>query len=206
MTAIPLARYLVDFGTASETVAQIGAADRKEQEARAHAEAIAARAAEAHERGLQEGRRAAEAEVAARMEAQAKALEQKLESERKAWVLKESHVIAERLVAGLRHIETRTAEVVARILEPFIAAEAHRAAVSELLAALEAVLSKSAGASVEISGPADLIAALRDRLARYPPSVKFDIRDVPDVRIELDHAVLETRVGAWMAHLEEAVR
>lgn len=210
MSAVPLARYLVDFGIGSETDTRHrgGALSEAEQSrARALAESeAAAKIAQSYARGLEEGRASAEAEWAGRFQAQDKAFEGQLVSERHAWAAKEGEALAARLTSGLSEIEARTADTVARILAPFLSAELRSAAIAELLVALQSVLSKAEGVRIEISGPADLLVRMRERLAGLSTAVTFSTREGPDVRVEVDQTVLETRLGAWSARLSGALR
>jgi hypothetical protein len=204
MSAIPLARYLVDFSRDVDAGKGRLKPQGDAESVRRHAleQDQAVRITESHARGLQEGRAAAEAAIAGHLEAQRESLDRKHTADRAAWAAQEGEALAQRLTAGLADIAGKTSQTVASILTPFVNAELRRTAVSELLVALETVLSKSNGTAIEISGPADLLAVVREKLGQRHARVSFVTRDVPDVRVTVDQTVLETCVGDWLRTLE----
>lgn len=195
MTAIPLARFLVDFGTD---------VDRNADGARAESVSNA-KMAESHARGYAEGKAAAEAAFAPRLEAQQIDFEQRLAAARKSWADAEGVALSDALVRAMKDLEARLAETTARILQPFLEADICRTAVAELATAIDAVLARDKAARIEITGPDDLLGALRVRLADKS-SATFASSETCDIRVSIDQTVLETRLGAWMAAIEEAVR
>jgi hypothetical protein len=199
MTAIPLARFLVDFGTDG---------DRNTDGVRGEASLIAsanARVAESHARGHAEGRAAAETEFAAKLEAQQQDFERRLVMARQDWAATEGKALSEALVRAMGDLEERLAETTARVLQPFLETEIRRAAVTELVAAIESILAHGKAAQVEITGPDDLLDVVRARLPDKAPAT-FTSSQTGDIRVAIDQTVLETRLGAWTAAIEEAVR
>jgi hypothetical protein len=199
MTAIPLARFLVDFGTDGGRTAD-GARGEPSL-----IESVNARLAESHARGLAEGRAAAQAECAAKLDAQQQDFEQRLAAARQGWAATEGNALSEALVRAVKDLEARLAETAARVLRPFLETEIRRVAVAELVTTIEAILARDKAARVEIAGPDDLLGIVRARLPDTVPAT-FTSCDASDVRVTIDQTVLETRLGAWMAAIEEAVR
>jgi hypothetical protein len=193
MTAIPLARFLVDFGTDG---------DRAADGVRAEAGA-SARAAESHARGFAEGKAAAEAEFAARFEAQHQDFEQRLAMARQGWAAAEGNALGEALLRAVSEVETRLAETTARVLRPFLETKIREAAVAELVTTIEAILTRDKAAQVEITGRDDLLDVVRARLAGKVQAT-YASSEAGDIRVTIDQTVLETRLGAWMAAIEEA--
>ena len=195
MTAIPLARFLVEFGTEG---------DRHVDGARTEA-ASNVKMAESHARGYADGMAAAEAEFAVKLEAQRADFEQRIATARQGWAESEGAAVSEALARALSDLEARLAETTARILQPFLETEIRRTAIADLVAAIEAVLAHDKAARIEITGPDDLLGAVR---ARLPDKIvaTFASAATADVRVSIDRTVLETRLGAWMAAIEEAVR
>ncbi len=193
MTAIPLARFLVDFGTDGDRVA-----DGVRAEAGA-----SARVAESHARGFAEGKAAAEAEFVARFEAQHQDFEQRLAMARQGWAAAEGNALGEALLRAVSELETRLAETTARILRPFLETKIREAAVAELVTAIEAILTRDKAAQVEITGRDDLLDVVRTRLA-VKVQATYASSEAGDIRVTIDQTVLETRLGAWMAAIEEA--
>ncbi|NJO34038.1 MAG: hypothetical protein HC869_13745 [Rhodospirillales bacterium] len=98
------------------------------------------------------------------------------------------------------------AETTARILKPFLATELHRQAVAELQVSLGTLMAADQGISLDISGPADVLEALRQQLSGKAVRVTYTPSDDCDVRIVAGPATLETCLKSWMAKLDEATR
>ncbi|MFM9849262.1 MAG: hypothetical protein ACKVP3_19130 [Hyphomicrobiaceae bacterium] len=203
MKAIPLARFLVDFGADADHCA-----DGSHQGMRAEAAAIAnanARIAESRDRGYAEGRAAAEVEFAAKLDLHQKDFEQQLATARQIWAATEGNVLSEAFVRALQDLEARLAATTARILRPFLESEVRHAAVAELLATIETMLARDQAARIEISGPDDLLDVLRPRLADKV-SATFTTSQGCDVRVVIAQTTLETQLAAWIAAIEESTR
>jgi hypothetical protein len=199
MTAIPLARFLVDFGVD---------ADGGRQDARTEAARIAdvnTRLADSRAQGYAEGRAATEAEFAAKIEAQHKDFEQQLAMARRSWAAAEGSALSEAFARALQDLESRLAATAARILQPFLETEVRRAAAAELVTTIESVLARDQAARLEISGPEDLLGALRSRLSDKI-SATFVASQACDVRVVIEQTTLETQLAAWSAAIQEAAQ
>jgi flagellar biosynthesis/type III secretory pathway protein FliH len=202
MTAIPLARFLVDFGVDADH-----RTDGSHQGVRAEVAAIAnanARIAEGRDRGYAEGRAAAEAEFAARLDLQQRDFEQQLAIARQSWTATEGNALSEAFVRALQEVEARLAATTARILRPFLETEVCHAAVAELVTTIETILARDQAARIEISGPDDLLNVLRSRLADKVTAT-FTTSQSCDVRVVIGQTTLETQLAVWIAAIEEAV-
>ncbi len=207
MSAIPLARLLVEFGNEADAgrgltnalVRSVGKASPSV------AEDMAARIVEAVARGHEAGRAVAEEEFQARLEAQREEFEQRLASERQAWIEQAGEALVEQMLAAMRDMEARISESTARILRPLLTAQLRRQAVTELSALVRTIVSRDRGATLAVSGPDDLIAVLREKLADTTAEVTFSVSETPDVQVTLDHTVLQTRLQEWIDRIEEAV-
>jgi hypothetical protein len=206
MTAIPLARYLTEFATGNDAVpvrpADAAADARAVQQQRAAAEAAAV---ESYAHGRNDGEEAARAIWEAKLRNQQAEFEGRLAAERQAWVNNEATRLSERLHHGLREVEARIAETTARILKPFLADAIRRRVVADLAAILEQTLSDGRSVRVQLSGPEDLLEALKKALDGKASSVVFQAAESCEVRATVDHTVFETRIAAWLARFEELV-
>jgi hypothetical protein len=200
MIAIPAARHLADFG------ADAGLALPQGSGGPAAGDAAAALLDEAFARGVEAGRAAASAELEAAIAEQQALGAKQLAAERQAWAGGTGKKLANSLVAALQDHERRVSEAVARILKPFVAAGLRTQAISELQAGLDALAATDQGAGVHISGPADLLEVMRERLAGKNLAITYTESEECDVRIVAGQATLETRLGEWMAKLDETVR
>jgi hypothetical protein len=185
MSAVPATSYLMEFGRDGGLPLQ-----RRDAASLAEADDAAARIDAAHASGFESGKAAAMAALEARLEDERASFARQLASARQAWVAEEGAKLAQRLSAGLGELEARIADTTARVLEPF----------------LEAVLSREPGIEVGVTGPEDLLQALRDGLAGRACAATYRPSDALDVRIVAGQTVLETRLAAWVAGIEEALR
>ncbi|MGJ3264092.1 MAG: hypothetical protein ACFE0R_12740 [Salinarimonas sp.] len=157
----------------AEAVAAATAASRAEAEARF---------SEALERRLAEVR--ADAETA-------------LGDARAAWAREEGDRLAERVRDGLAGIEERIAEAAARALAPLLAAAARDRALATLAASVATLLRADPALVLVASGPADLGEALVARLGDAAQAVRFTPADTPDLVVEGEDVVIETRLSDW---------
>jgi hypothetical protein len=201
MSATPAAPYLTEFDTGGgrSVLAMVGRRDRISKEE-------AARIAEAHASGAESGKAAALATMEAKLEEQRALSAQQLEAEREVWAAREGQKLAAQLTAGLNALEAQIGDAAARVLAPFLDAQVSRRAVAQLRSELEVLLTKDARLSLSIAGPEDLLQALREELADKACSVTYAASDACDVRISADQTLLETRLAAWKAGIEEAAR
>ncbi|HJU31953.1 MAG TPA: hypothetical protein VJ740_10870, partial [Hyphomicrobiaceae bacterium] len=105
---------------------------------------------------------------------------------------------------GMRDIEARTADAVARILKPFLAADLRHKAVCGLVETLSLLRTSDSAAAVSVTGPADLLDAVRAGLAGKLDNVSFHPGQACDVQVTVGRTVLETRLGSWLARVGEA--
>ncbi len=201
MSATPAAKYLTEFGPGANrsALAFVGRSI-------GHADDEAARIAEAHASGVESGKATALASIEAKLEEQRTQFARQLEAERAVWAKQEGQRLGAQLTAGLGTLEAQIGDATARVLAPFLDAQLCRQAVAGLRAELDVLLAKDAGLSVSIAGPEDLLEALRKDLADRAGSVTYVAREDCDVRISADQTLLETRLAAWKAGIEEAVR
>lgn len=188
MSALPAASYLTDFA---------GDGVRRPD--------LAAKIEAARLAGFEAGKAVASAALEARLEEQRAAAERQRAAERQTWASEEGQKLAQRLAAGLAELEAHIADAAARALEPVLRAELRRQAIEELRADLELLLA-DASIAVTVAGPQDLLQALEAALAAGGRTVVFQPNDKADLRITAGQAILETRLGAWAARIEEAMR
>jgi len=164
------------------------------------------RIAMARQQGIEEGRAAAKVEFEARLKEQQAKYEQQLALERLTWATREADRMAEQIAAGLQELESRLADQTAELLKPFLASAVHSRAISELRKAIDVIVSKDEGVTLEVYGPEDLLQLLREKFSGKNMALVFHPGEGPEVRIVAGQTVLETQLGAWAAKVEEALR
>jgi hypothetical protein len=200
MSAAPIARYLLELDADDDARASHPSAARPAPASKA------AIAEEAHAKGFESGKAAAEAAMAGKLEEREALHRQELAAAREAWARLESGRLAEQLAGGLEELEARLADVTARVLKPFLGAELQRKAIGDLVESLTVLRAQDKAAVIAVSGAADLLEALRARLEGRVDNVTYHPGRACDARVTVGQTVLETRIGAWMARIEEAMK
>jgi len=203
MSAAPIARYLLELDAGEDAKATPAAGPSTGKPSTVSKVAMVD---EVYAKGFENGKAAAEAQIATEIAERDTLHDKELASAREAWARLESGRLAEQLVKGLEALEARLAETTARILKPFLATEMHRNAVSELAETLTVLRTREKTADIAISGAPDLLEALRVRLEGKLENVTYRVSDACDVRVTVGQTVLETRLGAWLRQIEEAVK
>jgi hypothetical protein len=203
MSAAPIARYLLELDAGDDARAT---SVERPSAGKPSPSGKVAMADEAYTKGFESGTAAAEAQAASKIAERDTLHQKELASARDAWTRLESGRLAEQLVKGLEALEARLADTTARILKPFLAAEMHHKAIADLAESLTVLRTQEKTADISISGAADLLEALRARLDGKLENVSYHQSDARDVRVTVGQTVLETRVGAWMARIEEAMK
>lgn len=202
MSVVPAASFLVDFGS-NEPVAAIadepprGAVTAAEDDEGAKEQIEAAYA-----RGLEEGKTAAEAEAEVRLEEQKVALEQSLAASRESWCREEGAQIAEQVKSAIGDLEERIAHATEHVLRPFMMQAVREKAVAELRTTLQQLVAMSPGITLEISGPEDLLEAVRAGLSESVATMSCVANDACDVQVKAGASVVETRIAAWLQQIE----
>jgi hypothetical protein len=201
MSAVPAAGYLEDFSLDGGTSAWSRAAEQANDTRTSET----AKVDEAFVHGMQQGRAAAVAEYEAKLEEQRQSFATQLAAERDQWATATGAELAARLEAGLAEVQGRIAETTARILKPFLAAELHGQAIAELQVHVAALLATDSAVKLEVTGPADVLEAMRRHVSDRASNIVFAPSSDCDVRVIAGQATLETQLKAWLARLDEAV-
>jgi flagellar biosynthesis/type III secretory pathway protein FliH len=161
------------------------------------ADEIAAAEARGHEAGIAEGRAELAAAVADERERAAIALA----AERQAWTVAEADRLATALEGGLAALRESIAASLARVVAPLLL-DARRAELLDGLAAdLRSLSAQGEAPILRVSGPADLLGALRERLSSYPADVAYESTSEGDIRVEAGDTVFQTQLQPWADRL-----
>ncbi len=150
-----------------------------------------------YESGRQAGLAEARAEAEAAAARQAQAADAALEQARLAWTEAVATPLATELPRALDALAERLAETTGRLLRPFLEGELRDAASRALIDQIRPLLSGGDGSLIRVSGPAD---PLRGVFPAGTP-VEFAETEAVDVSIVLGETVIETRIAAWVARL-----
>lgn len=157
---------------------------------------------EAEERGRAAGEAAALEMFEAKFQEFQQQTAARMQEEREAWTLEQ----ADRLMAALQEasvdLEERLSAAIAPILVPLLEASVAQRALEDLRALMVPLLEREDRPVLKISGPADLVEALRQKLGD-PPACVFEPSDQPDVRVVAGETVLETQIRDWVGRLRQ---
>ena len=202
MSAAPIGHYLLELDAGDDAGAPSAPGLRAGRPLKA---AKATILEEAHAKGFESGKAAAGAQLAGKLEQQEALYRKELAAAREAWTREEGGRLAGQLLEGLHGLEARLTDATARVLKPFLGAQMQRRAVADLVESLTVLQAQDKAAAISICGAADLLEALRARLDGKLGNVAYHPGEGCDVRVTVGQTVLETRIGAWMARIEEAV-
>jgi len=165
----------------------------------------AALLAEAEERGRQQGLGEARREAEAARRLAAEEAEARLAEARRHWSAAEAEALADGFAAALRALDATLSDRIARLLVPVLTDALRRQAVAELSGALTRLLAEPQAATVRVSGPEDLLAALAGRLGPLAAAVSFTPAETAEVQVSADQTVIDTQLGAWTRLIAAAV-
>ena len=150
---------------------------------------------------FEDGREAARAEFEAERAKLREAVVEEVAKARAQWAAEEGARLTLAHRAAIEAFEMRCAQAVANILRPFTT-NLVIARVTELLVQnLDALFESRTQSLFEISGPADLLDALREKFADRDAAIAYKPNDSIDIRVRVDDTIIETQLGAWMEAL-----
>lgn len=202
--ARPVAPYLVRLDPADglQPAAAIRPAEACPEEAVAPAapdRELAVQAA--REDGLAEGLAAARAELDTRLAQEREAFAARLAAERAAWARQEGETLGARIEAAFAAVESNIAASLEKVLRPLILDAVRGKTIDELAEHIGLLLRGAERPVVEIRGPGDLLAKLRERLSALSASIEYVASSSVEVEVVLGQTAIETQLGAWTARL-----
>jgi hypothetical protein len=192
MSGHPASAYLAEFSRGGDGV-------RPAPRPPSAAERIEAARAEGYAQGTADATAVAEARLA-ELRSQ---FDAGLADARRAWAAEQGARLAGQLQTGLDGLLEDLAQATARVLEPLLAAEVARRTIEELAGTVEALLAREPEAGIAISGPKDILAAMRARMSSAA-SITYRPCDACEVEVRSGQTVLLTRLQEWARRIEEA--
>jgi hypothetical protein len=154
--------------------------------------------AAAHQAGRAEGVEIARAAAALEREQARRDFDVQLAAEREKWLREEGDLLKEKLAIALQQMEETISQCVGQILRPFIVDSLRRQMLGELVAHIASMAASHDEMTMKITGPADLLAALKEKLAEVPLAIAYEQADCVDVRVVAAQTMIETRLRAWI--------
>lgn len=200
MQTSPLSRHLVAIATGSvDETASVLAPNG--------ATHSVARLAAAESAGYERGRQAAAADSTRALVRLEQDISERHALARRQWVEHEADRLTASVAESTAVLKREFGEAIARSIVPFAMSRLRQEALDEIAAAAAELVNEAMPLAIEISGPDDLTAALRQRLEH----VSTVMRVVPDgssseLRVRVDTAVIQTRLQEWTRLLEEVLQ
>ena len=152
----------------------------------------------------------ATAEAEARQQAAIAALSARHDAELATLKLEMSAVAAEIVPASIESRADTIAQAVAADVATVLAPLVEKAVAARMVAALadeiRAACSLEGAGDVHLSGPADLVEAVRSRLDGVTATITLGESASPEIIVTMDRARWSTRLEAWSDALAEALR
>jgi hypothetical protein len=203
MIAHPVSRYLMQFAIEEDNEPALADAfdgalqplyPKIEEPEVNHAALIEA----ARDEGRAEGHAAAQDLYEAGLANQKSDYEKRLQEERASWASEEGAKLGLCLTNAIAQFEERLAESVDAVLRPFLIESLRRQIIDELLSDIGVLLASDEPPAIEISGAADLLAALQAKLSETAAAIDYKPNDSIDVRIIAHHTIIESQLRAWI--------
>lgn len=158
-----------------------------------------------YQRGKLEGYAAALTEYEQKLADERSKFGAELADARQKWLDETAGKIADGVKDVGNQLEAKIAQVVGRILEPLITNVVQKQAVATFVEQLSSITSDSRRPTLRISGPAELLDAVRSKIGVRAMAMEFRTTQTADVSVVVDQAVLETQVKLWAERLKYAV-
>ncbi|MCI4678835.1 hypothetical protein K9U39_00940 [Rhodoblastus acidophilus] len=150
---------------------------------------------------LDEGREAARKELDQERRRLREEMDAEIAKARAQWAEEEAAHLAQAHRAAFDALEQRCAQAVANILRPFLVQQSIVRVTDALVENMEALFAARVQSMFEISGPADLLAALEKKFAAHKATIAFTPDESIDVRVRVEDTIIETQLGPWLQAL-----
>jgi hypothetical protein len=148
-----------------------------------------------------DGREAAERDFEAQQARLRATMEANLVAARAEWAAQEGERLAAAHRVALEAFEARCSSAVANILRPFLTTAVIGRVTEALVENLNVLFASRTQSLFEISGPPDLLDALRRKFGENGAAIIYAPDDSIDVRVCCGDTIIETQLGAWMQAL-----
>ena len=156
-----------------------------------------------YEKGFAEATAVLAAEAETARHAEAERATNAIAAARAEWCMNEAERLAALLQDATQAVEATLSRQLAGILSPFIEAELRKRMLDAFSDAVRQALGlggRAAGppAKIEMSGPADLLDALKAKLQSADVPIDFVAKPGPELRVRIDETCLSTNAADWL--------
>ncbi|PVE22473.1 hypothetical protein DC522_20995 [Microvirga sp. KLBC 81] len=162
------------------------------------------RSAEAQARA--EEREAARQQLKEALDAEREKHCEELAVQRELWVEQEAAQLSAQIVDSLGNLERILSDRVARILAPIIPEALQQKALFEFNEILGTILSGEISTVLKVTGPEDMLKAIRARFALREGIIEFVPSDDVEVTLVAGDTTIQTQLSSWSIRLKEALK
>lgn len=156
--------------------------------------------------GLAEGERRAEAEREALVRLCEARTSEQIAAARKAWSAEHGQALAAAISDRVSGLSDALSGLVADVLEPILAARAHRACLAELTQAVRSIVDVKGAARIVVRGREDLLQAVGASLDAAAIAHELVQADCTDVVVSIDETTITANLRSLLPRLEETSR
>ncbi len=125
--------------------------------------------------------------------------------QREIWVEQQAMQISTQIAEALGRIEAVISERTANVLRPLVSEAFRQQSLDELKDVLATLLSDSDVGLIRISGPQDLLSAMRLHLGSHERAIEFSPAETVEVSVIADDTTIQTRLDSWSRRLAQAL-
>ncbi|WP_414473339.1 hypothetical protein [Microvirga sp. M2] len=131
---------------------------------------------------------------------------EELAAQREIWIEQEAQQLSMQIVTAIGNLEAALSEKAARILSAVIPEALRHNAISEFREALGTILSGEPGPLVRVTGPEDILTALKACIAPRDGVVEFIPTDAVEVMLVAGDTIVQTQFSGWSDRLQSALK
>lgn len=131
---------------------------------------------------------------------------EELATSREIWVQQEALQLSAQIVNAVGNLETVLSEKVARILAAVIPEALKQNAIAEFTEILGTILSGESASLLRVTGPEDMLSAIKAGMALREGLVEFVPTDEVEVTMVAGDTMVQTQLGAWADRLQALLK
>jgi hypothetical protein len=130
---------------------------------------------------------------------------EELNDQRVIWVEQQALQLSAQISTAVEGIEANLSERVANILRPFVSEAFRQQTLAEFKDVLATLLSSRGASPLRISGPADLLSAMKSNLGQYESAIEFLPGEHVEVSVVAQDTIAQTQLNSWSVRLAQAL-
>ncbi|WP_262299132.1 hypothetical protein [Microvirga sesbaniae] len=128
-----------------------------------------------------------------------------IDTQRAVWAEEQAQRLSAQISEALDHIALSVSERVANILRPFVSEAYRRQTLAEFSDVLATLLSRRGENLLTISGPDDLLSAMKPHLEGHGSSIAFVPSDRIEVSASIQDTSVQTQLNSWSVRLAQTL-